>query len=81
MVRIIAVLFPAGAQPEEAEGEEARHLVQALGWGQVRGNGVHRQFEPRKCILEAYLLAAAPIRLTRVQNLWANHADALERAG
>jgi hypothetical protein len=31
MVRIIAFLFPAGAQTEEAEGEEARHLVEALG--------------------------------------------------
>jgi hypothetical protein len=31
MVRIITVLFPAGAQPKEPEGEEARHLVQAFG--------------------------------------------------
>jgi hypothetical protein len=33
-------LLPPGAQPEEAEGEEARHLVQALIGGQVGGGGL-----------------------------------------
>jgi hypothetical protein len=71
MVRCIGFFgVPLGAQPEEAEGEEARDLVEALGRGHGRGAETVRHGRQSKRWFET---VRPPAKVTSIQNKSSNN--------